>query len=964
MPTILDKNKKKKSRKIKPGEEAKSVKNVRRYNYEHANPIDEKTGKPKRGRPRKAYIEGNVTKLNTDEEKKNDEDKKLADIEHSQKYRLNVAIGKAKHALERNSKKNNISECEENLSDLFILMSNVEDEKERLELNRWIRLQCRNFPTPKAFNIWHKTYIYGARYNFDDYLIAVEWNRVENAKFWTPRRRVLEGKHSIATKIDNFINDPNARYLGISMPPGVGKALANDTPVLTRKGWKNHGDLVIGDEVIGLDGKFKKVIHVMPKCQLDCLITFSNGERIQCHERHEWLVYDRARGKEVLQETRCYEKRTLVSYQNNGKKRYTLQVPKKSYVVGEHKELYVDPYTLGVWLGDGTNLNPTICGAKNDISIIDRIVRNGNEISWTTEHKDTHVMYYGIKGLRQKLQKYGMCYSRKRTDKRIPEDYLTASIDQRLNLLAGLLDTDGCRIGNKYSFSTSEYLLRDDFIKLVSTFGWRCCVIANEPHLSSSGIKSNKPCYRIEFTPDCYIPCELERKRLISISKQRKLAIVSIERVEPKEGNCISVEGGMYLVGNTMIPTHNTTLIKFLMAYICGRFPESANMYVSYSDALVKMVYDNVQAILTDVNEYDQNTIFPKNGQPECSAEFKTISYRKKGDFPTIGMISLGGSVTGRTRANKFLITDDLVKNKEMARSPERLNNLYEDYKSTLTTRMIGDDVKQIQLGTIWSSHDPISRMKLEHQDDPRYTFIAIPVWDENKHSNFNYNHPDRYTDEKIAEIQKSLDPVDFSCLYMQQGIDKEGLAFTDLKYYNGVLPDGEPDNILFATDIAWGGGDSLSMPICYVYGEDCYIHDVIFDNRDKLATKPRVLGKILQHKCKMGRMEANNGGDEYCDDINRMLKEQNYSMNLTHKKAPTRISKLTRIEQHAPIIRNFYYRSVGCRDSEYDKFMNELQTFSFTSKNLHDDAADSMAMLVDFMTVGVKSVKAIQRLF
>ena len=110
--------------------------------------------------------------------------------------------------------------------------------------------------------------------------------------------------------------------------------------------------------------------------------------------------------------------------------------------------------------------------------------------------------------------------------------------------------------------------------------------------------------------------------------------------------------------------------------------------------------------------------------------------------------------------------------------------------------------------------------------------------------------------------------------------------------------------------------------------------------------------------------MEANNGGDEYCDDINRMLKEQNYSMNLTHKKAPTRISKLTRIEQHAPIIRNFYYRSVGCRDSEYDKFMNELQTFSFTSKNLHDDAADSMAMLVDFMTVGVKSVKAIQRLF
>ena len=85
--------------------------------------------------------------------------------------------------------------------------------------------------------------------------------------------------------------------------------------------------------------------------------------------------------------------------------------------------------------------------------------------------------------------------------------------------------------------------------------------------------------------------------------------------------------------------------------------------------------------------------------------------------------------------------------------------------------------------------------------------------------------------------------------------------------------------------------------------------------------------------------------------------------MNLTHKKAPTRISKLTRIEQHAPTIRTFYFRSPSCRDNEYDKFMTELQTFSFTSKNLHDDAADSLSMLVDFMTNGVRSVKAVQRL-
>ena len=407
-----------------------------------------------------------------------------------------------------------------------------------------------------------------------------------------------------------------------------------------------------------------------------------------------------------------------------------------------------------------------------------------------------------------------------------------------------------------------------------------------------------------------------------------------------------------------------TTLIKFLLSYMSGKFPQSANMYLSYGDGMVKMVYDSVVSMLTDTFEYDHNVIFPNNGQPNLSSEYKTISYRRKGDFPTLGLVSLGGSVTGRTRANKFLITDDLVKNKEEARSPERLEKLFQDYTSTISTRTIGDDVKIIMLGTIWSAYDPISKMKTKYQDNPSYRFIAIPIWDENRHSNFNYEHPDRYTDERIRDLEESLDPIDFMCLYMQQGVSKLGLAFPSdqLRYYNGVLPDGEPDNIAFTTDIAWGGGDSLSMPIAYIYGEDVYIHDVIFDNRDKFATKPRVVGKILQHKAKMGRMEANNGGNEYCDDVNKMLREHKYSINLSHKKAPTNVSKMVRIEQHAPNIKRFYFRDRSCRDKEYQKFMDEVCSFSFTSKNLHDDAPDSLAMLVDYLFTGVKSVKAQRR--
>lgn len=413
--------------------------------------------------------------------------------------------------------------------------------------------------------------------------------------------------------------------------------------------------------------------------------------------------------------------------------------------------------------------------------------------------------------------------------------------------------------------------------------------------------------------------------------------------------------------------TGKTTIIKFLLAYIIGREPTSANMYISYSDGMTKMLLDSVKSMLTDTEEYCFHEIFPGLGTPAISAEYKTVSYRRAGDFPTLGLVSMSGSVTGRTRANRFLVTDDLVKNKEEARSPERLEKLYSDYTATLTTRMIGDFVKQIMLGTRWSSYDPLGRMYEAHQDDPRYTFISIPVWDENEVSNFEYDHPDRYTTEKIRDIKATIDSADFECLFMQHGIEKEGLAFPadSLRYYNGVLPDGLPDNICFTNDVAWGGGDSLSMPVAFVYGEDVYIHDWVFDRRDKSVTKPRVIAKILSHKVKMGQTEANNGGEEYSDDVYRILRQEyGYSINMTHKKAPTNMAKLTRIEQHAPTIRNFYFRDSNCRDDDYRKAMNELTSFSFTTKNIHDDAADSLAMMAGYLFGGQKFVTAAKRPF
>ena len=109
-----------------------------------------------------------------------------------------------------------------------------------------------------------------------------------------------------------------------------------------------------------------------------------------------------------------------------------------------------------------------------------------------------------------------MCHSRKALGKRIPQEYLNGSLEQRLDLLAGLIDTDGTcnKKEKKYSISTTNEELKDGIISLISTFGWRCNISKAEPKISNSGIRGKKIVYRIGFSPTFEIPCRVERKRL------------------------------------------------------------------------------------------------------------------------------------------------------------------------------------------------------------------------------------------------------------------------------------------------------------------------------------------------------------------------------------------------------------------------------------------------------------------
>lgn len=857
------------------------------------------------------------------------------------------------------------------LSDLFELCRLLEPENftEAHQRNKEIRRLSGKYAveqgSARMLEINKRALLFDAPYDFDAYLRYVESDRPLEKMFYMPRRHVLK------VLVDDLqdLADGKLDFLGISLPPRVGKALAFDTPVLTRRGWKEHGDLTIRDEVIAPDGRFVKVLAIHPVCEMEYEVEFTNGEKIICHGNHEWTVYNRHKQKEEILET----KQMLAGFQSDGVgrgHRYFYMLKNRKIEIGEDKELPVEPYTLGVWLGDGRNKNPDICGAGKDCDVIvPAIYEAGYPFAWKTKHKTTGVYYYGFRKLREALQSVGMCHSRRRTDKHIPDVYFTASIRQRLKLLAGLLDTDGSLRAkeNRYDFVTSEEVLRDDVIKLVSTFGWRCSVSKHEPCTSSSGVTAKTPHWCISFNPTCYIPCLLERKQLHKFSEQRRVAICNIRKCNKGIwGNCITVEGGEYCVGHKMVPTHNSTLCIFFMTWIMGRNPDAASVMSGHSDKLTDGFYRELLSILNDKETYLWADVFPNVKVVDTSAKNETIDLGRKKRFPTMTCRSIGGTLTGAVEIGTggVLYCDDLIEDLEESLNPDRLQAKYDAYLNQLKDRKkLG--ALELMVGTRWNVFDPLGRVQEQYADNERYRFRVIPALNDDNESNFNYKYNLGFDTAYYQDMKESIDDATWNAKYQGNPYIREGLLFPEdeLLTYNGVLPDGEPER-LAVCDVAWGGGDSLSMPIAYKFGDKVYIHDVIFNQGDKEVTYPVVIGRTRQHSLHHARYEANNGGAEYADHVDEELKKVGYRMNITARKAPNNQSKLARIIQFAPDIKKFYFLDDKHRSKEYRAFMREVTTFVQTGKNPHDDACDSLAMLADEIYHGGTKVEVFQRPF
>jgi hypothetical protein len=362
------------------------------------------------------------------------------------------------------------------------------------------------------------------------------------------------------------------RFNICKMPRQTGKALSLDTPIPTPSGWTTMGDLKIGDNILSPTGNSVSVVmKTETMYNHDCYkITFDNGEEIIADADHLWEVnssYWRT-GKKVITSKDIYNQYQSKSRNKKGKGvQGSLFVDKSKPIKFIKNTLDIDPYLLGVWLGDGYSSDGRVIAHKDDFNFY----KNKFDIEY--ERESDNCIRFKIRNLYPKLKKYNLI-----KNKHIPLKYLRSSYEDRLNLLRGLMDTDGYIKKNSRSFEfyQKNYDLILQVVELLSSLGIKSNVRRKE-------IKGNYY-HTVSFSTKervFNLPRKISNINLTKSERKQegRHYIHKIEKVDSVPVACIQVdsEDHLFLCGRTFIPTHNsTTVVSYLLHYLI--FNDSVNI--------------------------------------------------------------------------------------------------------------------------------------------------------------------------------------------------------------------------------------------------------------------------------------------------------------------------------------------------------------------------------------------------
>lgn len=321
--------------------------------------------------------------------------------------------------------------------------------------------------------------------------------------------------------------------------PNTGKAVSLDTKILTPKGWVLNKDIKVGDFVIGKDGQPTKVLGVFPQGITETFkVCFADGREVITSPEHLWTIESsHFSTPRVLNTVQLMELNKKDYYKNR------LHTPVYSGNHGEDKSFLIPPYVLGVLIGDGCLTMDGLVYCKPSIKVFNKVksyLPNRNIIML----RNKNVSIKNSRDLKMEIKRYGL--NVKSYDKFIPKDYLEGtSKKQRLELLQGLLDTDGFQSKSYNEFSTTSKQLAKDVQQLAWSLGF------------DSRIKSRMGKYKKNG-----VVIETRLNYRVIISNKRTKAQCIIKDVVPykkMETQCIAVDAPdkLFVIENYIV-THNS----------------------------------------------------------------------------------------------------------------------------------------------------------------------------------------------------------------------------------------------------------------------------------------------------------------------------------------------------------------------------------------------------------------------
>lgn len=778
-------------------------------------------------------------------------------------------------------------------------------------------------------------------------------------------------------KLLDLIANKDSR-LAIMNFRGSSKALPMDTLLVSPEGPVYMEDVQIGTRLFDMEGNECSVTHISKTHRNACFkIELENGETFIANEDHLHVVKRRTQGTDKQNYWRTEVKSTRELYE--GKLRYgrkpTIKNPYgdlkwyiplvEKAVEFDSREVPIDPYTVGVLLGDGSLTNRTICTSELDYEEITK--RIPYDLGNPKRDKRSSGMAIPILGIYDLLDK--VLKRRISKNKEIPLDYLYNSKEVRIELLRGLMDTDGSiDKGGDCSFVTTSPYLAEGFLFLVKSLGAMARISRIENDYSGF--------WRIGFCLKTICPFHLPRKKERWIPNKKckagdKVGIAAIHEVKAVPTRCIQVDSPTktYLIENC-IPTHNTTLFgEYLLLYIAvfgGNLPGFGNIEVAIyvSDS----IENGVKNMRKNLEYRRENSEFLMKYLPEVKFtdirwEFSNVN-KQKFIVKAFGASTGVRGVKELGKRPRLAILDDLVSDDD-ARSPSIISSIEDTVQKAVTYALHPQRNKIIWLGTPFNASDPLYKAV----ESGAWTVSVYPVcerfpctreefrgaWEDR----FNYDYVNDQYQRSLKEGRVASFNQEMMLRIMSE--DDRLILDSDIQWYSRdlVMANRGSFNFYITTDFATTEKTSGDFSVVFVWALNNNGDWFWVDGVCARQTMDKNIDALFQMASKYNPMsvgiEVSGQQGGFIPWIREQMMVRNIYFNLASKENSNNpgikplTNKMQRFNLVVPWFKagKMYFPKEMRSHPAMEEIIQELSLASVGGfKSKHDDAIDGISML------------------